>query len=136
MVNSSYLRLGFFVYKDKTYYAGTEFVYNGTCFVNGQPFFLENQRCKFLYSEEKTYFQAIDTICCCNTFEFNDRIVAIIEHAPPQNPTKKFYLADDAMVKTLWYVFLMLVATLFNDRVGLWLLITLIYVTNTFRKKK
>ena len=129
------MKLGYFVYNNKTYNAGTEFIYSGECEANGQKTFLSNQHCKFLYSQDKSYFQVGDTICSCHTFNFTQNLVSVIEYVQPQEK-QKFYFTDDEIIKTVWYILLMLVATLFQDRVGLWILLTIIYITTTFCNRK
>ena len=129
-----------FNYKDKFYNSGTKFIFNGKCFLNGKEVVLDNQVCEYLYTEKLLrHFKCNGNIYTCKWEEFEWRIRGIVEDKikqPQMQQETKFYWTDDMVTKTIWYIIIMFVATFFHDRIGIWILATIIWYTSTFKKKK
>ena len=45
-------------------------------------------------------------------------------------------IKDGMVVKTIWYVIIMLTAIIFNDSIGIWILATIVWYNSVFNKKK
>jgi hypothetical protein len=126
------------MYNNKSYRTGTEIIYNGKCKMNGETIFLNNQKCKFLYLYDQYYLKVNETTCACDIIDFNKNIVAIVDSAKKEEEEEKqnLYFTDDMIVITFWYIAAMIVGILFKDRLTLWLLSTILYVSYIRRKLK
>jgi hypothetical protein len=128
-----------FYYRNKFYEAGTKFIYNGSCLSDGKEVFLNNQVCEYLYVENlTTYFKCNENIYTCKWEEFKWHICGIIEEKiepPPIMQETVFYWTDEMVTKTIWYIVIMLAATIFYDRIGIWILATIVWYISTFKKK-
>lgn len=133
-----------FIYQNKTYPSGTIIIYNGKCLLNNCEVTLNNQCVKWLYQQDgKHYFMYYTWIYTCASWELKDRIVKIVDksttqpkpNVQTQQQKTEIYWTDDMVAKTLWYIVIMLAATIFYDRVGIWILATIIWYNSTFKKK-
>ena len=127
----------YFPYKKNYYPKGTEFIYDGECELNGEKVYIHNQKCTFIHciNGNIVCFQTGNNTYQADLFYCSNNVKQILSHMEPQ-PKQEFYFTDDMVIKTVWYVFLMLIATLFHERIGLWIFLTLVYVTSTFLKRK
>jgi hypothetical protein len=132
-------RLYNFSYNGKFYGAGTKFIFNGRCLLNGREVFLDNQICEYLYTEcLLRHFKHNENICTCRWEDFDWRIRGVVEdkvEQPTVQQKTEIYWTDDMVVKTIWYVMIMLVATIFYERVGIWIFATIVWYISTFKKK-
>lgn len=126
-----------FWYKNKQYHSGTEFIYSGYCQLNGKEVMLKRQRCIYLYCEnyQTVYFRSNANIYTDDAFYFSYGIEQIIPVENSVTNEQLYYFTDDMFVNTIWYIVVMLVATIFNDRIAIWIFATTIYYLTTFHKK-
>lgn len=132
-----------FSYNNQTYHNGTKVLFNGNCILNGSEAFLNNVVVKFMYSQGKyEYIEYNNNVYMCPWQNFEKSIVKIVtdeNKAPPaNNPIKEkeeIYWTDDMVTNTIWYVIIMLVATIFHERIGIWILATAIWYFSTFKHK-
>ena len=132
----------YFTYKRDVYSPGTQVVYNGKCYINETETVLQNQIVTWLYCENgKHYFKRNGTIYTCPSWEFTNRIVKIAYNPSKQSNVNKqeqnteIYWTNSMVAKTLWYIIIMLAAVIFNDRIVIWILATIIWYTSTFKNK-
>lgn len=130
-----------FNYKNKPYSSGTKLIYNGRCCLNENEIILNNKIVTYLYSQNnKTYFQDNSNIYTCPPWEFANKIVKIVVDTKPIQTSIKqeteFYWTDSMVVKTIWYVIIMLAAIIFKDCIGIWILATIIWYNSVFKNKK
>jgi hypothetical protein len=128
-----------FVYKNKAYKSGTKVLYNGKCILNDEKIDLDNVVVSYMYSNGKyEYFQDDDNIYMCPLHNFEKYIVQIINNeniTPPNKETEELYWTDEMVTKTIWYVLVMLIGTIFYDRILIWIFATIIWYNSTFKKK-
>lgn len=133
-------KLYYFNYKKKYYNSGTQFIFNGKCLLNGNEVVLNNQVCEYLYTEKLLrYFKCNGNIYTCRWEEFEWKICGIIEDQimqPQQKQEPVFYWTDDMVVKTIWYVIIMLLAIIFKDCIAIWIFATIIWYSSVFNNKK
>lgn len=121
-----------FSYKNKSYPAGTKFVYNGECILNGKAILLNNTTVVFMYDyKQNKYFKDDDNIYMCPSDEFVNHIVQIGE----LKKKEEHYWTDEDVAKTIWYICIMLFGTLFYARLGIWIIATVIWYCSIFKKK-
>lgn len=129
-----------FIYKKQSYPSGTNIVFNGKCFLEENEVILNNATVKWLYSIGcDEYFVDNENIYTCKSWDFRTRIVKIIainNKQPIVKMKKEIVWTDDMVTKTLWYIVIMLVAIIFNDRVLIWIFATLIWYGITFKNTK
>lgn len=129
-----------FDYKHQFYDSGTKFIFNGKCLLNGKEVVLDHQVCEYLYTEKlMRYFKCNGNIYTCRWEDFDWRICGIVENkiaSPQQKQETEFYWTDDMVVKTIWYVIIMLIAVIFKDCIGIWIFATIVWYNSTFKKKK
>jgi hypothetical protein len=132
-------RLYNFDYKGRFYNSGTKFIFNGKCLLDGEEVVLNDAICEYLYTENLLrHFKYNENIYTCRWEDFEWRIRGVIEdkvEQPVVQQKTEIYWTDDMVTKTIWYVVIMLAATLFYCRIGLWILATIIWYTSTFKKK-
>ena len=130
-----------FTYKNKSYPSGTNVVYSGKCYINECEIVLHNQIVTFLYTQyNKAFFNNGNTLLSCPSWEFSNKIVKIIEPNIKTTETAQqesvFYWTDDMVVKTIWYVIIMLAAVICYGRIFIWLIATIVWYNSVFQKKK
>lgn len=128
-----------FTYKNTSYSSGTKLIYNGKCYSNENEVILNNQIVIYLYNQDnKTYFKDNNNTYTCPPWEFTKRIVKIVVDAKPISVKKEpeFYWTNDMVTKTLWYIVVMLVAVIFKDAIGIWILATIVWYSSTFKNRK
>jgi hypothetical protein len=136
-------KLAFFVYKKKVYDSGTKFIFTGPCILNEKEVFLSQAVMTYMYGKGSyEYFKDDDNnIYMCNLSSFKNYIIDIVKekeegNISPQTTQTEFYWTDGDVVKTLWYIIIMLFATIFHERVGIWILATAVWGCSIFNKKK
>lgn len=149
----------FFKFNGNTYKRGTKVKFTGRIekaprieidLVEEEIIFLFTKRLyQFVWS---TYVEYKDVVYWLKDSDFIDGIVAVgVQEDNNKNPnvkqidsTKEYYTVyeekqkeiiwDDWMVaKTLWYIVIMLFATIFYGRVGIWILATVIWWNTTIK---
>ena len=130
-----------FTYKKTPYPTGTKLIYNGKCNLNECEIVLNNQIVTYLYRENgKVYIQDDNKIYTCPSWEFEKRIVKIVMETKvmpmPVKQETEFYWTNDMVAKTLWYIIIMLVAVIFNDCIGIWILATIVWYNSIFKDRK
>jgi hypothetical protein len=131
------MRLGSFVYKNKVYQSGTQILYNGPCILNGDYIFLKNTIVKFMYYQETyAYFNDNNNVYMCPDLKFEDNIVQIVNvennASSTSNKNKEIYWTDSMVAKTIWYILIMALFTIFHGRIFLWILATVVWYNSTF----
>ena len=132
----------YFYYKTKLYQKGTRLVFTGHCSYKDKEIYLENVAVTYKLSFESNAFFYDDNnnIYMCNKYIFENCIVRIIEDENKSETSKnevsnEFYWTDDSVASTLWYILIMLFATIFNERIFIWIFTTFIWYNSTFKKK-
>lgn len=130
-----------FYYKNQLYKSGTKLIYNGECYLNGCKTALSNQVVTYMYHQYgQANFLYNNNIYTCPSCEFSKRIVKIgVDIKPTPSPIQQeteFYWTDAMVTKTIWYVIIMLVAVIFNDCIGIWILATIVWYNSVFNNKK
>lgn len=140
---NEHTKVSTFSYKNKCYHNGTKILFNGKCILNGNEVFLNNAIVSFMYSQDKyKYLKYNNNVYMCPCVNFETCVIKIVtdeNKAPPIKDLAKekeeFYWTDSMVVKTIWYVIIMLAATIFHDRIGIWILATVIWYFSTFKNK-
>lgn len=128
-----------FTYKNKPYSSGTKLIYNGKCYLNKNEIVLNNQAVTYLYNQNgETYFQDNNKIYTCPSWEFAQRIITIVndEKLTLVQEKTEIYWTNSMVTKTLWYIIIMLVAIIFKDCIGIWILATIVWYNSVFKNKK
>ena len=130
-----------FTYKHTPYSSGTKLIYNGKCYLNEREVVLNNQIVTYLYDQNgEVHIQNNNNVYTCPSWEFTNRIVKIvadIKSIQAPIPTKtEFYWTDSMVVKTIWYIIIMLIAIIFKDCIGIWILATIVWYNSTFKNNK
>ena len=129
-----------FVYQNQIYNSGTKLLYNGNCYVDNQEINLNNQVVTWLYAQNgDEYLSFNGAIYTCPSWKFKNQIVKIVDDTTTiiksGNQKTEIYWTDSMVAKTLWYIIIMLAAVIFNGRVVIWILATIIWFTSTFNNK-
>lgn len=136
---NEHTKIGTFSYKNKCYHNGTKILFNGKCILNGNEVFLNNVIVSFMYSQGKyKYIKYNNNVYMCPWQSFEKSIVKIVtdeNKAPPVKAKEEFYWTDSMIAKTIWYVLIMLIATIFHERIGIWILATVVWYFSTFKNK-
>lgn len=136
---NEHTKVATFSYKNKIYHNGTKILFNGKCLLNDKEVFLNNIIVSFMYSQGKyRYVKDNNNIYMCPWLDFEKCIVKIVtdeNKAPPVKAKEEFYWTDSMVIKTIWYVIIMLAATIFHDRIGIWILATVVWYFSTFKNK-
>jgi len=139
MYMSQNTKLKSFVYNKKVYQSGTNFIYNGKCILDKKEIYLSNAVVTYMYHcGQYQYFKDDNNVYVCIWQDFENNIVQIVTEenkAPPVKAKEEFYWTDSMVAKTIWYVIIMLVATVFHARIGIWILATVIWYFSTFKNK-
>ena len=127
---------------NNVYHKGTKFKYTGLCHTENGDVTLNNATCTFLYADfDKYYFDYNNEVYFCdkNKLAWNFRGFIQEYKAKPiqQQPTEEWTeWTEDMIVKTMWYVLIMIVAILFKEVIGIWILATIVWYKSTFKKNK
>jgi hypothetical protein len=129
----NYTRENYIIVNGAKYYTGTVFVIN---------FNNKIQEAAFVCSVPKTnriLCKLADTRWWINTDDFRKRIIDITNKVDqsvhmPVTKTMKDSEIDGLFIGWLWYIFLMTISTLFYDRIGLWIFISVVFFN--WRAKK
>lgn len=131
------IKLSNFVYKNHVYPSGTKLIYNGNCYLNGNKVYLNNEIVTWVSNQnDGVHLLKDNVIYTCPSWEFENRIVKIIIDKKPVTQKTEFYWTNDMVAKTLWYIIIMLVAIIFKDCIGIWILATIVWYNSTFKKNK
>ena len=126
-----------FLYKKQSYPSGTRLIFNGKCYLNGREVTLNNKEVTWLYNQKSySYFtDGIETYTS-DRWYFVDKVVNIVENIPVASQIEEksvFYWTDEMIIKTMWYVVIMAVGTLFYARIFIWIFATIIWYNSTFK---
>lgn len=138
--NESKKICGCFAYKKELYYSGTKFIFTGFCFCNKERIFLSQAAVTYMYNKENyEYFKDDDNkVYMCHFVNFHKCIDCIVKEdliVTEKQDKTEFYWGDGDVTKTLWYVLIMLFATIFNERIWIWILATIVWYCSIFKKK-
>lgn len=131
-------RVGCFTFNNKVYQAGTKVIYSGPCILNDNAIMVNNLAVNFMYYDGMYVFcKNGNTIYKFLGSDFDKNIVMVVADGNKSPPVTKeeFYWTDDMVINTIWYVIIMIISSLFYDRIGLWILATVIWYFSTFKKK-
>lgn len=137
------MRLGYFVYNGKRYESGTKFLFGG----NQEGTFLwrddESGYISYIFTPIPNYYnmfpEPTTAIRKSNDFwrvfegvtgEVNPTI------KPPVLKQRQDSQIDGLVIGWMWYILLMVISVIFNDRIGLWALWTFIFFSWRFDKIK
>lgn len=126
-----------FYYNKQCYQSGTKLVYTGSCTLQfgNEKIILNNTDIVWLYSRGAfVYFSYNDKKYMCPLKDFYKGIVRVIDEKHDENT--EMIWTDDMVTKTIWYIVIMLVAVIFKDRIGIWILATVIWYYSTFKNNK
>lgn len=120
------MKQNYFVVDNKRYDTGTVFI----VYHNGNEV-----EASFLYydTEYKKYAYKIkDCVWYVDEKTFNLRFVSVTDKfnhsvSIPQTKTMKDIEVDGLFIGWVWYIFLMIISTIFNDAIGLWILISIVF---------
>lgn len=127
------MKQDYFVVNGTKYYTGTIFIVNHV----GQ-----HSEATFIYYDTdlaKYFYKVKDCRCAADQKNFQRVFVAVTDkidaaaHMPITKSIKDSAI-DSLFIGWLWYIFLMLVSTIFKDVIGLWILISVFFFV--WRKKK
>lgn len=139
MYFSTHTKWDTFTYKNKSYVSGTKLIFNGKCFLNGKEITLNNNVVTWLYDQGgDTYFNDDNYTYTCKLWDFEKGIVQIINNTNTTTrvtQTTEFYWTDDMVVKTMWYIIIMLFGVFFYDRIIIWIFATYVWYTSVFKKE-
>jgi len=127
-----------FAYKNKVYNSKTKVLYNGKCILNEKEIVLNNAVVNYMYSDGRhEYFRDDNNIYMCHLGNFTKNIVSIVideNKNLPIKTTEEFYWTDEMVMKTIWYIIIMLLAIIFNERILIWIFATIVWYSSTFKK--
>ena len=105
--------------------------------LEGKDVVLNNKEVTWLYSQKSySYFKDDINTYMHDRWLFEDKIVRIIKDVQVTTQIEEkqtFYWTDDMVTKTIWYVFIMIVGTLFYARIAIWIIATIIWYCSTFK---
>ena len=116
----------YFEHEGKKYYTGTVMIVND---------FKANQEAAFVCYDtvRETYiYQIGECKCHMSEYRFHKNIVQITDrtnsnvHIPEIKSHKECHI-DGLMYGWIWYIFLMIVTTIFNDRISMWIMWSVIF---------
>ena len=131
-------KIGCFTYNNKVYQSNTKILYNGICICNQNAIIINNKIVSFMYYDgQYIYFKDDNSVYKCTLTDFNKNIVQIVsdENKAPPKTNNEIYWTDSMVSKTIWYILVMIVATLFHERIGIWIFSTIVWYLSTFKKK-
>jgi hypothetical protein len=123
----------YFEYEGKKYYTGTVLIVKN----NG-----EQKKAIFIcydLQRDKYVYQIGDCKYHLNKNDFQKRLVCITQQLDnsvkiPVTKTKTDMQISCLFIGWTWYIFLMSISAIFNDAIGLWILISVVFFN--WRKKK
>ena len=127
----------YFYYNGNNYYAGTKMLVKDW---NGDAPIEVTFKCHNVDSNDYVYTNMYGGDILMSSDLFYSRIIKIIEQkdlttlvneleasgAFDQNTIKDSQI-DGLLLGWIWYIFLMAISTIFNDRIGLWILISIVF---------
>ena len=135
------MKLGFFKYKDQFYQSGTKVLFNGQCYLGEEEVTLSNVVVEFVRVEGQWWvFRYNDQLYQCEENDYTsygvksrlDQCIVQIVVDPVDEPdkpkTKEVIWTKGMVAATIWYIFIMLVGTIFYDRVLIWIGATLVWL--------
>lgn len=122
------------------------FIVNGTKYYTGTVFIVkhigEPAEATFICydTERKRYVYKVKA-CTCHVDPkgFQRTFISVTDKQDheahmPITKTKKDFEIDGLFIGWMWYIFLMAISTIFYDRIGLWIFISVVFFS--WRKKK
>lgn len=128
----------YFEYKGKKYYTGTIFIMKVSKMLYEYTFVGYNVDHKALLCKSANNQQARSLVPIWESV-FNKNLVSITNkidtsvHSPVEKKMKDTQI-DGLFLGWMWYIFLMAVSTIFKDKIGLWILWSVVFFS--WRKKK
>ena len=142
------MRLGFFKYKDQFYQSGTKVLFNGQCFLGEKEVTLSNVVVEFVRVEGQWWvFRYNDQLYQCVENDYTsygvksrlDQCIVQIVVDPVDEPnkpkTKEVIWTKGMVAATIWYILIMLVGTIFYDRVLIWIGATIVWLVYIRRNR-
>ena len=120
------MKQNYFVVNGEKYYTGVVFLvhHNGKQ-VEASFIYYDTDYCKYVYKiKDCTWVVGIE--------DFKRRFIATTNKkdntiSMPTKKKKNEFEIDGLFLGWTWYIFLMLTSTIFNDRIGLWILISVVF---------
>jgi hypothetical protein len=146
------MRQNYFLYQGVRYYSGTTIIVKENDKISRRVF---NTKATFIYYDTERDKYAFSINGCTNIYpkqDFDRVFVGVTEDVVCKQDAndlmnkwihtqenKKHTLTEELSVEGMfvawvWYVFIMAVAIIFNDRIGIWLFASIIFFN--YRKKK
>lgn len=142
------MKQNYFVYNKKQYYSGTVIVVNR---YDWKTNCRAIQECIFIYhnTDNNKVLYKVRNQCetdYCSWEEFNNRLVKITNEIDfegikteygwhfPKRTLKKELNIDGMFIAWIWYIFIMLILTIFKGRILAWIGVTIIFMN--YREKK
>ena len=119
-----------FLYNQKFYPSKTKFIYTGMGYTTIKVKKFTNAEIEWCFYENmKFYFKYEGELYHCPCEQFKEGIVGLIQSEQTDDTQKKKEVVwtDGMVAATIWYVIIMLFATIFNDRIGIWIISTIVW---------
>lgn len=127
------MKQNYFTVNNKEYYTGTVFLVRHTSGVVKASFmYYDTEYKKFVY-------KANDCVWCVGNDEFQLRFLSVTDGVDdsvsiPTREKMKDSEIDGLFIGWIWYIFLMTISVIFNDRIVLWIIISVVFFS--WRSKK
>jgi hypothetical protein len=128
------MRQNYFIVNGKKYYTGTVFIVKNYTGKQVEATFVcyDTDYSRYVYRTQDCMHRSDDK-------HFWNNFIAVINNANkevniPVAKTKKDLEISGLFIGWVWYIFLMLVSTIFKDAVGMWILISVVFFS--WRSKK
>ena len=134
-------KMNYFNFWNRQNETGTKFIFTGKCYVDGKEIELTNALCEFMHRDFKfiAYFKYNGMVCSCAEKDFIWGIRTLViepKITVATQKTQEFYWTDDMIIKTIWYVIIMLVAVIFKECIGIWIFATIVWYRSVFKNKE
>ena len=123
----------YFVVNGEKYYTGTIFIVNQMGERTEASFICyDTERLRYIYQVKACRYYVDQKSFQRNFISVTDKIDVNVHM--PVNKTFKDTEIDGLFLGWLWYIFIMAISTIFYDRIGLWILTSVVFFN--WRKKK
>ena len=128
------MKQNYFVVDGKKYYTGTVFVIKDCNGRQTEAYFIcyDTDLRKYIYKTEGCRWSSHDNFFWNRFVAVTDKVNNEISY--PVAKVQKDLEIDGLFIGWVWYIFLMLISTIFKDAIGLWGLITVVFFS--WRSKK
>lgn len=128
------MRQNYFVVNGKKYYTGTVFIIKNSSGRNVEASFIchDTERDLYIYKSDGCRYRWDGKYFWSFFVAVTDKFDSTVKM--PTAKTMKDFEIEGLFIGWVWYVFLMLISTIFNDAIGLWGLITVVFFS--WRSKK